>query len=224
MRQWVEYQFKTQVRNFDWENRYHKADNLNDVLQPAFDRLVEGFESGKNTGIYENVFIREDHIKRTSGSTGGEVSENTYRSWLNEYHELMARMGHWYVTDFGEDTKLIYNTVAERLKLKPESVRIRLQVEKPGYMFIVHIDRNRYKVWDQEEEIRYEKVREQHTHNIYITFLKDRELGQFFGMGFGTLDWKAGDTYTWEHQSVPHCTANAGYHNNYVLVTTGEPL
>lgn len=224
MRQWVEYQLKTQVRNFDWENRYTKAGNVNQELNSAFAKLVEEFESGKNTGIYENVFIREDHIKRTSGSTGGEVSENTYRSWLNEYHELMARMGHWYVTDFGEDTKLIYKTMAEKFGLKPESVRIRLQVEKPGYMFIVHIDRNRYKVWDQEEEIRYEKVREQHSHNIYITFLKDRELGQFFGMGFDTLHWSAGDTYTWEHQSVPHYTANAGYHNNYVLVTTGEPL
>jgi hypothetical protein len=226
MRQWVEYQMGRgkQVRNFDWDNLYHKVENFNDTLSEAFGRIIANFENGTNVGIYENVFLREDHIKRTAASTGGEVSENEYRSWQNEYHELMSRHGHWYVNNFGADTELIYNTIATRLKLKPETVRIRLQVEKPGYLFVVHIDRHRYKVWDMEEEVVYEKVRDQHAHNIYVTFAKDQQLGQFFGMGFGTLRWSAGDTYTWEHQSVPHCTANAGYHNNYVFVTTGEPL
>lgn len=224
MRKWVEYQLKTQVRNTDWENRYHLVDNLVDKLGPVFTRIIEGVENGSLPAEFENVFLREDHIKRTAASTGGEVSEEEYRSWQQEYAELMSRHGHWYVNDFGLDTELIYSTIAEQFKLKPETVKIRLQIERPGYLFIVHIDRHRYRVWNMDEEVRYEKVREQHSHNIYITFLQDQQLGQMFGMGFETLCWRAGDTYTWEHQSVPHYTANAGYWPTYILVTTGEPL
>jgi hypothetical protein len=208
----------------DWENRYLLIDNLEVKLGPEFARLIEGVENGSLPAEYENVFLREDHIRRTAASTGGEVSEEEYRGWQQEYAELMAQHEHGYVNDFGTDTEVIYNTIAERFNLKPETVRIRLQFERPGRMFIVHIDRHRYRVWDMEEEVRYEKVREQHSHNIYITFLQDQQLGQMFGMGYETLRWRAGDTYTWEHQSIPHYTANAGYWTNYILVTTGEPV
>lgn len=224
MKKWVEYQLATQIRNSDWDNRYQLAGNLQQDLAPAFARIIEGVETKKLTAEFENVFLREDHIKRTAASTGGEVSENEYRSWQNEYWELMSKHGHWYVNDFGADRDLIYNTIAEKFKLKPDTVKIRLQIEKPGHYFIVHIDRHRYRVWNMDQEVRYEKVKEQHSHNIYITFLQDQQLGQMFGMGYGTLRWQAGDTYTWEHQSVPHYTANVGYWTNYILVTTGEPI
>lgn len=224
MKKWVEYQLQTQVRNFNWEDLYHKATNFSDVLGPAFERIARGYHDKTLVAEFDNVFLREDHIKRTAASTGGEVSENEYRSWQNEYWKLMSGHGHSYINDFGSDMEFIYKTVAERLKLKPETVRIRIQVEEPGQYFVVHIDRHRYKVWDMEEEVRYEKVKEQHSHNIYITFLEDQQLGQMFHFGNESLKWKSGDTYTWEHQSVPHYTANVGYWTNLVMVTTGEPL
>jgi len=224
MRKWLEYQFKKQVKNFNWNDLVWKQPNLADKLGPVFDQVIQDFESGKTYTPPYNVFMREDHIKRTSASTGGEISENEYRSFLNEYFELMAGQGHSYIDSFGDNEETIRNVFAETFNLQPDTVKFRVQVEVPGKYFVVHIDRNRYKVWDQESEMRYEKVKEQQTHKIFITFLKDQELGQVFGFGKQTLnDWKRGDTVTWEHQSVPHFTANVGYYNNYILVTTGIP-
>ena len=224
MKKWVEYQLKTQVRNFDWENRFWHRGNLFSELGDVFSRIVKGFEDKTVPSVYENVFLREDHIKRTAASTGTDVSENEYRSWLNEYHQLMAGHGHHYINDFGKDSELLKNTFAKKFNLKPETVRMRVQVEEPGKYFVVHIDRHRYRVWDNEPEVRYDKVKAQHSHNIYVTFLQDQQLGQMFQLGTKTIEWKAGDTFAWEHQSVPHCTANAGYWTNYILVTTGDPI
>lgn len=223
MKKWLEYQFRTQVKNFDWENRVWMVNNVAQSLGEVFDRVQQKFQAGEVTTEYENVFMREDHIRRTAASTGGEISENEYRSYLNEYFDLMAGQRHHYITDFGPDEDIIRNTFADTFDLQPDTVKFRVQVEVPGKYFAVHIDRNRYKVWDQEPEMRYERVVEQQQHRIFVTFMQDQELGQMFGFGKNTINWSRGDTYTWEHQSVPHYTANVGYHNNYMLVTTGMP-
>jgi hypothetical protein len=223
MKKWLEYQFRTQVKNFDWDNRVWPVDNLAESLGPAFDNIREKFESGQTVTEYENVFMREDHIRRTAASTGGEISENEYRSYLNEYFDLMSGQRHHYINEFNGNEDLIRQTFADIFDLQPDTVKFRVQVEVPGRYFAVHIDRNRYKVWDQEPEMRYEQVAEQQQHRIFVTFMQDQELGQIFGFGKKTLNWSRGDTVTWEHQSVPHYTANVGYHNNYMLVTTGMP-
>lgn len=228
MRRWLEYQFKTQVKNFNWLDRKFNANdlkvaNLKEELNDSFTDIIENFNSKKTDSECYNVFMREDHIKRTSASTGGEVSENEYRSMLNEYFDLMAGQKHYYITEFLEHEELIRKTFADRFNLKPDTVKFRVQVEVPGRYFIVHIDRNRFKVWDQEPEMRYDKVVEQQQHKIFVTFLQDQELGQVFGFGKSTINWSAGDTVTWEHRNVPHYTANVGYHTNFMLVTTGMP-
>jgi hypothetical protein len=223
MKKWLEYQFRTQVKNFDWENRVWMVNNVAQPLGEVFDRVQQKFQAGEVSTEYENVFLREDHIQRTAASTGGEISENEYRSYLNEYFDLMAGQRHHYITDFGSDEDIIRNTFANTFDLQPDTVKFRVQVEVPGKYFAVHIDRNRYKVWDQEPEMRYERVVEQQQHRIFVTFMQDQELGQMFGFGKNTINWLRGDTVTWEHQSVPHYTANVGYHNNYMLVTTGMP-
>jgi hypothetical protein len=223
MKKWLEYQLRTQVKNFDWENRVWMVNNVAQPLGEVFDRVQQKFQAGEVTTEYENVFMREDHIQRTAASTGGEISENEYRSYLNEYFDLMAGQRHHYITDFGSDEDIIRNTFADTFDLQPDTVKFRMQVEVPGKYFAVHIDRNRYKVWNQEPEMRYERVVEQQQHRIFVTFMQDQELGQMFGFGKNTINWSRGDTVTWEHQSVPHYTANVGYHNNYMLVTTGMP-
>jgi hypothetical protein len=223
MKKWLEYQLRTQVKNFDWENRVWMVNNVAQPLGEVFDRVQQKFQAGDVSTEYENVFMREDHIQRTAASTGGEISENEYRSYLNEYFDLMAGQRHHYITDFGSDEDIIRNTFADTFDLQPDTVKFRMQVEVPGKYFAVHIDRNRYKVWNQEPEMRYERVVEQQQHRIFVTFMQDQELGQMFGFGKNTINWSRGDTVTWEHQSVPHYTANVGYHNNYMLVTTGMP-
>lgn len=223
MKKWLEYQFRSQVKNFDWDNRVWFVDNLSQPLSSVFDQIKARFESGKTVTEYENVFMREDHIKRTAASTGGEISENEYRSYLNEYFDLMSGQRHHYITDFAGAEDVIRDTYAKTFDLQPDTVKFRVQVEVPGRYFVVHIDRNRYKAWNPEPEMRYEHVVEQQQHKIFVTFMGDQELGQMFGFGKRTINWSRGDTVTWEHQSVPHYTANVGYHNNYMLVVTGMP-
>jgi hypothetical protein len=223
MKKWLEYQFRRQIRNFDWPNLVWQVDNVYAELGPAFERIIARYVAGEEKGEYKNVFLREDHIKRTAASTGGEVSENEYRSYLNEYWKLMAGQGHHYIENFHNDQDLIRDVFAQKFNLEPDTVAQRIQVEEPGEYFVVHTDRNRYKKWDQESEMRYERVREQQEHKIFITFLARQELGQMFQFGYQTVQWQAGDTFNWEHQSVPHCTANVGYWTNYILVTTGIP-
>jgi hypothetical protein len=189
MKKWLEYQFRTQVKNFDWDNRVWPVNNLAEPLAPAFDSIPKKFESGQTQTEYENVFMREDHIKRTAASTGGEVSENEYRSYLNEYFDLMSGQRHHYINEFGGHEDLIRNTFASTFDLQPDTVKFRVQVEVPGRYFAVHIDRNRYKAWDQEPEMRYEQVAEQQQHKIFVTFMADQELGQIFGFGKQTLNW-----------------------------------
>ena len=36
MKKWLEYQFKTQVKNFDWDNLVWKVENLAEPLGAAF--------------------------------------------------------------------------------------------------------------------------------------------------------------------------------------------
>lgn len=224
MKKWVDYQLKNQLRHWDWDNRFQKLNNVYPVLGETFNVIINNCEKGIINTKFENVFFDKDYIARTAASTSGDVSENDFRTWLLEYADLMSGHGHSYTTDFGENTKILKQKFSDFYKLKPETVNIRLQVEKPGQYFVVHMDRQRYKKWNLDEEVEYEKVKEQHSHDIFVTFLKDQELGQNFSFGLTSINWKKGDTFTWEHQSIPHYTSNVGYHTNYILVTTGERL
>lgn len=224
MKQWVDYQLKHQLRNWDWENRVWHKGNLSDDLGDAFERIKAGYRDGTLKSWYENVFLNKDYIARTAASTGGDVSENDFRTWLLEYPKLMVNHGHHYMKEFGEDHDFIYKTVTEKLNLKPETVAIRIQVEEPGEYFVVHMDRHRYRVWNKDDEVViYDKVREQHAQDIFIMFMSDQEMGQMFNFGTMAINWKLGDVFSWEHQSIPHCTANVGYHTSFVMVITGEP-
>lgn len=224
MKKWVDYQLKNQVRNWDWDKRVYKLDNISDVLGDAFDAVVSGIDDGSIPTKFENVFFNKDYIARTAASTNGDVTENDFRTWLLEYADLMSGHGHSYTTNFGDHTEQINKKFAEFYKLKPETVSARIQIEKPGQYFVVHMDRQRYQKWTLDEEVVYEKVRDQHAHDIFITFLTDQQLGQNFSFGLNSINWSKGDTFTWEHQSIPHYTSNVGYHTNYILVVTGEKL
>lgn len=225
MKKWVEYQLKNQARNFDWANRVWKLDNINDKLGDAFERIKQGYLDKTLPSKYENVFLNKDYIARTAASTGQEVTENDFRTWLLEYPKLMANHGHQYLSNFGEDQELVYSTIADFYKLKRETMNIRIQVEEPGQYFVVHMDRHRYKVWSvDDEEVIYDKVKAQHSQDIFITFMTDQKMGQTFNFGFDGIRWRQGDTFTWEHQSIPHCTSNVGYDTSFVMVTTGEPI
>jgi hypothetical protein len=80
-------------------------------------------------------------------------------------------------TNLTGDEDLIRQTFADTFDLQPATVKFRVQVEVPGRYFAVHIDRNRYKAWDQEPEMRYERVAEQQQHKIFVTFMAGSRTG-----------------------------------------------
>jgi hypothetical protein len=170
-----------------------------------------------------NVYIDPAWIKKSIASTGGEVTEGEYREWVLEYPELVMGHGHEYILEFGEWEPVVRQTMATVYKLKPETINMRVHIEKPGRYFITHLDRNRYRDWN-DTSVTYNKDKQYQVENVYLTPLFDQELGQILTFNKTSVNWNAGDTFTFEHRNVPHSSANTGFHVNYILAITGEPL
>lgn len=226
MKKWVEYQYKNQIKEWDWDYAKNPITNLAGKLGPHLEYIKEGFFNETLPAFFENVFIRPDYIKRTSATTDGEVSEDQFRAWLAEYFDLVGHHGHKYIRTFGESNDAIYNIVSTELGLDPASTRIRVQVEEPGHYFMMHIDRHKYQEWEVEDPKKYvyDKNVDFHKHSIYIIFFDDWAHGQAFQMGNNFLQWKSGDVYNWNYRNVPHGTSNFGYETNFIMVITGNKI
>lgn len=226
MKKWVEYQYKNQIKEWDWDYAQHPVANLSDKLATHFEYVITSFNNESLPSFFENVFIRPDYIKRTAATTDGDVSEDQFKAWLAEYFDLVGGHGHKYIRSFGDSNQAIYDIVSSELGLDPTSTRIRVQVEEPGHYFMMHIDRHKYQEWevDDPKNYVYDKNTDFHKHSIYIIFFKDWAQGQAFQMGDNFLKWKSGDVFNWNYRNIPHGTSNFGYETNFVMVITGNKI
>jgi hypothetical protein len=227
MKKWLEYQYKNQVKEWDWEYAKTPIVNINEKLESHSKYIIDGFKNETLKAEFQNVFIRPDYIKRTAATTNGEVTEDMFRAWLAEHLEFIAGIGHKYMTHFGDSHDAVYDVVSTGLGLDPATTRIRIQIEEPGHYFPMHLDRHKYQEWETEgdkEQYVYDKNADFHKHSIYITMLQDWQHGQAIQMGNNFLQWKAGDVYNWNFRNVPHGTANFGYETNYIMVITGNKI
>jgi hypothetical protein len=210
MKKWLEWQIKNQIRNADWENHIWFLDGLSEKLGSWFDRIINDYESNNIEAKFFNYFTEDFRIRSCVDSSDGQIQEDEFRQWLDEYADLMKGNGHFYIYDFGADTDYIRNTVTEKFKLKNNDLlQIRVQIELPGQYFVVHID----SVKGGAEHIQ-----------TFVTFMRDQSMGQIFGFDKKTINWKKGDVVTWDFASIPHYTANVGYEPSYFFVVVGEPL
>jgi hypothetical protein len=225
MKKWFDYQMQTQVKNLDWENHVHKMPSIAEPLSEIFEKIKTGFHDGSLKSQKRNVYINQEWIRKAITGTGGEVTENEYRTWLLEYPELVMGHGHQYISEFGDFEAELYETYSKFYNLKPDTVGIRVHIEQPGQYFMLHLDRNLYNRWQvSTEEPTYKENTAYHTRNVILTFMNDQELGQMVQFGRQNITWNKGDSITFEHQSVPHCTANVGFHTNFYMAVTGEVI
>jgi hypothetical protein len=226
MKKWLDYQYKNQVKDFDWEYAKTPATNLHNKLAPHFQYIKDSFADETMPARFENVFTRPDYIKRTSATTDGDVSEEQFRAWLSEYFDLVSHHGHKYITDFGNSHSAIYEIVSNELGFDPATTKIRVQIEEPGHYFMMHMDRHKYQEWEVDDPAKYvyDKNLDFHKHSIYLILFNDWQHGQAIQMGNNFLQWKAGDAYNWNYRNVPHGTSNLGYETNFMMVVTGNKI
>lgn len=103
--------------------------------------------------------------------------------------------------------------------LEFKAINMCLQVQHPGNIVPVHIDRNRTIlgkiISDKDRQtLDYSNLKR------YIYFIQDQQLGQFFQIGKTQLSWTAGDLYEFYHY-IPHATANASLHSRSILTIDG---
>jgi hypothetical protein len=78
----------------------------------------------------------------------------------------------------------------------------------------LHYDRKKHVYFGLEEK-ELENIKR------YIIFLDDQKEGQIFYMAGHYINWKAGDTLTWDQIHYQHGSANFGYHDRPTLLVTG---
>jgi hypothetical protein len=87
----------------------------------------------------------------------------------------------------------------------------RIHVQMPGEVWNLHLDK--LGKWCPEEPWRVIRI---------FVALTDWEQGHFWSYGnFMHTQWRAGDTYTFDWQNLPHSTANAGHNPRVTYQLTG---
>jgi hypothetical protein len=104
-----------------------------------------------------------------------------------------------------------------KIKLDWTTAEIRVHVQRPGDMFPLHYDRFKNSDFGESPQDNPKITR-------YLVMLDDKQPGQCFFMGEKSLDWRAGDIITWEHNSLHHGSANFGYYTRYSLRITGKQI
>jgi hypothetical protein len=180
-------------------------------LKPIFKQL----ETAKWTNESILVQYNDTNVKKVAKHLN--LAENTVREWMfdPEYKRFQDATITASVLDRSE-TDLI-DKICKLLNLSTFNVDIRMQNQKPGEMVNLHLDGYKHHVFNLPVEQEYRVTR-------YAIFLEDQQLGQTWFINNDYLHWRKGDVFTWNQSTVPHGTANIGFHDRPVLVVTGMAL
>jgi hypothetical protein len=220
MKKWFQWQLINQVENNKWPTKVRPVTNLSKNLSWFKDFILEGFKNKTLHYYYDNVFYREDWVKKASASTNGSVLESTLHEWMHdpELQTLMDNQGVEYLVEFPTDIEeRLTLTLADNLNLVKDSINVRVHVQRPGQFFALHFDRNKYgqfTLGDPQDSYETES-------KIYLVFLNNQELGQVFQIGRDQITWTEGDVFTWPQVNMPHGSSNFGFENRYAILLTG---
>ena len=106
-----------------------------------------------------------------------------------------------------------------QLKFGIDKTQVYLNVQSPGNVWGIHIDKYRTHMTRGHHDFTDTK-----TKDIFsgVVFCSDWQIGQVFMSGYETITkWKKGDTFTFPWY-IPHGSANAGKHDRYLLQFVGE--
>ena len=215
MKKWFQWQFDNQCKSDDWNKWNTPITNLHDELSWFFNYVKQGVESGQIKSWFENVFHRPDWTKRTAA--GASLDPMELWDWCHEYPKLMNEAGVIKINQFDQEVKdKIVSILAEKLNLTPETVNIYCHNEAPGQVFPMHFDRNKWNKFSLDEDTTYDP-----NYGLFLIFFDEWKHGQAFQQGTAFLNWKAGDVFTWDHESTPHGSCNFGYEDRYTLLVNG---
>lgn len=220
MKKWFKWQLENQVQHSVWPTVVEPVNNLSKSLNWFKDCISDGFKNKTLHYYYDNVFYRDDWVKKASTSTNGAVDEATLHAWMHdeETQTLMDNQGVEYIVEFpaGVNERLM-QTLSDELDLVKDSINVRVHVQRPGQFFALHFDRNKYGQFDPTNpQDSYETKSK-----IYLVFLNNQELGQVFQIGHAQVTWLEGDVFTWEQVNMPHGSSNFGFENRYAMLLTG---
>jgi len=179
-------------------------------LEPIFKQL----ETAKWTN---EIVVQYNDMNVEKMAKHLNMDKDTVREWMfdPEYKKFQDATISATLLDSSE-TELT-EKICKLLNLSTFNVDIRMQNQKPGEMVGLHLDGYKHHVFNLPVDQEYRVTR-------YAIFLEDQQLGQAWFINNDYLHWHKGDIYTWDQSTVPHGTANIGFHNRPVLVVTGIKL
>jgi hypothetical protein len=208
MKKLYEHMYKVQIGNelpgtWSFKNRLKE-------FEPIFNQLKTAKWTKEITVQYNDMNVEKmsQHLNLT---------EDTVREWMfdPEYKKFQDTTISATMLDPSETD--LKDKICELLNLSTFNVDIRMQNQKPGEMVGLHLDGRKHHVFNLPAEQEYLVTR-------YAIFLEDQQLGQAWFINNDYLHWHKGDVYTWNQSTVPHGTANIGFHDRPVLVITGMAL
>lgn len=116
-----------------------------------------------------------------------------------------------------ENSHAVHGGLGQKFRI--HKTQVYLNVQKPGNVCGIHIDKYRTHMTRGEHDFS-----ETRTNQIFsgVVFCNDWTVGQVFIVGSATITgWKQGDTYTFPWY-MPHGSANAGADDRYLLQFVGE--
>jgi hypothetical protein len=186
------------------------SENRIQELEPIFQQFETARWTTESTLVYNDINVEKTALHLN-------LDAKTVKEWMFDpkYKRFQETTITYSVLDRSE-TDLIDN-LCKLLNLSTLNVDIRMQNQKPGEMVGLHLDGYKHHVFNLPVEKEYLVVR-------YAIFLEDQQLGQTWFINKDFLHWRKGDVFTWDQSTVPHGTANIGFHDRPVLVVTGMAL
>ena len=210
---------------YDWQdrNQFSETTDTNWIvgnLKNEIKIINQWLKVGSAVTVEGPSFDRTEYLKEVvKNYQHFELSESTLTDWIMDpaytrFFDVVSK--HDTVSDIPEPVKKTFiKHVKDFFPVDwTQHVHIKITIQQPGHMFPLHYDRIKNDKFslDSGEEGQLKR---------WLIMLEDQQPGQAFFMNTEYLHWKAGDVVSWDHLSVPHGSANFGYHPRPMLLLTG---
>jgi hypothetical protein len=147
------------------------------------------------------------------------IPPETLRQWVydSEFDELLTKNSHMEVKLQDPILKFVVSEFLNAIGLDPAHLavsRAKLNIQKPGQIFPLHLDRVRHNDYHADEK----QLVSDPSHDRFLIFLEDQQPGQMFQFDMCNITWSAGDVFTWNARDTMHASANTGYWTRRLLL------
>ena len=202
---------KTQYENTRWLDLIDNIDGLTEISFKIWRENLDlpQFEyTGRIDLDFSNILAMEPPEEPFHNQTMGEITQTL--------HDGMRKNNQIGRHEF-DGTHSIHQSIREKFSI--EKTQVYLNVQSPGNVCGIHIDKYRTHMTRGEHDFSQTLTKDMFSG---VVFCDDWQVGQVFISGNKTItEWKQGDTYTFPWY-MPHGSANASAHDRYLLQFVGE--